>query len=236
MAHYDGKKNGKKREFKDMSGKGSPVPGQYRLDIEGGQYKGTVEQRPQLCKPYYAKKYWESFRDFLNASGAFGRTWHLYKQILNDPRPEELMHDINVCNSPEERSRLENQLNGVLERIKVMKTRQKCETLDELYAKAESDWNVYKRSLDTLLSYARSANVPIVADDRLKRNIMICFVLLDDKIRGACRREYYRKKFVNRSLKNCEKFGYADPISFYKMEEEYKADIAWQENYLRRKK
>lgn len=233
MAH-----NNYGKEYKDMSGKGKKeIPGQFRLDVTCQDVK-LVEQRPQLCKPYYSKKYWEAFRDFLSASGVFGRTWHLYKQLRDDPTPETLIADINRCNNPVERARIESQLKGVMERITVMKTRQKCETKEELFDKASSDWDDYKRKLKNLISYSRNANVPIAAEEGQKvfRNIMVSFVLLDDSVRGSCRREYYRDKFVNRSLKQVKKTGYADPISIYDMEAAFKADKDWQDKFLRRKK
>ena len=65
---------------------------------------------------------------------------------------------------------------------------------------------------------------------------MLSFVLLHEKIRGSCRREYYRKKYIDIALGNIEKIGYSDPISIFEIEKAYQKDEKWQEKYLRRKK
>jgi len=226
-----------KKAKKDKSGKDS-MPGQLCLDLNGN---GLIEHKPQLCKPYFAQKYWGAFKEFLDASGVFNRTWYLYKQIQADPRPEELNMQINSAAMKGDtslRNRLENQLSDVVKRLTVMKTHQGCETAEELYAKAEKDWNVYRAQLKNLIYYAGKANVPINAQegDKMFRGIMLAFVLLDDKVRGSCRREYYRKKYVDNALKRIKQTQYSDPISIFDIEKEYVADKKWQENYLRRKK
>ncbi len=233
-AHYN-----YKEETKDMSGK-NDMPGQYRLDLNEDGNR-LVEQRPQLCKPYFSQRYWGAFKEFLDASGVFNRTWYLYKQIQADPSPEELNRQIGAAEAKNDialKNRLESQLEDVVKRLTVMKAHQGCETAEELYVKAEKEWNAYKAKLKNLIYYAGKANVPINAKDGDKtfRGIMYAFVLLDDKIRGSCRREFYRKKYVDIALKRINQTHYSDPISIYEIEQEYKADKKWQEKYLRRKR
>ena len=231
-AHYYS--NEKKK--RDMSGKDT-IPGQYRLDLDGS----LVEQKPQLCSPYFAQKYWGAFKEFLDASGVFNRTWYLYKQIQADPDPEELNKEIKDAKDKGDmalQTRLENQLEDVTKRLTVMKDRQGCDTAEELYGKASNDWDAYKAKLKSLIYFAGKANVPIntVDGDQSFRGIMYAFVLLDDKIKGSCRREYYRKKYVEPAQKEIRQTSYSDPISIYEIEQEYKADKKWQDKYLRRKK
>ena len=201
-----------KIEYKDLSGDKTITPGQFRLDIEGGNLNGYVEQRSYACNPYAARAYWDAFKEFLNASGAFSRTWFLYKAInVEDPDPEYL---------------------------KIMVEKHACANPDELFAKSSKDWDNYKRKLNTLISKAEKAKVPINLPKgeenqaKYKRNILISFVLLDDCIRGSARRQFYREKYIDRALNRIKSKGYADPVSIYEMENAFKADQKWQEHYL----
>ncbi len=235
-----------KEEFRDMSGKNS-TPGQYRLDLDEEKL-GLIEQKPQLCKPYYAQKYWEAFKEFLDASGVFNRTWYLYKQIEKDPSPEELNEKIDEAtrngSTREYIDKLKSQLDDVVKRLAVMNSKQECNTKEQLFDKAEKEWKDYKAKLKNLIFYSRKANVPITAKENSEnasqrksfRGMLYAFVLLDDSVRGSCRREYYRKKYVDPASKRCKETGYSDPISIYDIEKDYKADEKWQEKYLRRKK
>ena len=227
-----------KREKRNTPGK-NVIPGQYYLDLKEG--KRLVEQRPQLCKPYYAQRYWGAFKEFLDASGVFNRTWYLYKQISDDPSPEELKRKIDEAaysGNESLRLHLEGCLDDVVKRLSIMKARQGCDTETELYAKAEKEWEVYKQKLKDLVYYAEKAKVPIniQPDTKEFRNVMLSFVLLHEKVRGSCRREYYRKKYVDAAQNSINQTGYSDPISIYVIESEYQKDEKWQEKYLRRKK
>lgn len=233
---YNKKKH--KTEYSDMSGKKvNATPGQFRLDIDDPSLDGIVEMQPYTCKPYHARKYYEAFRDFLKKSGVFGRTWHLYKAIMDDPDLNELQWRLDHENMSEmERKRVTEIRDAVKNHLYVMKNKQYCKTPEELYAKAEAEWNEYKRSLNWLITCAQRANVPFAADENKKKDIMISFFHLDDRVRGSARRDYYREKYVNKALKAIEKTGYYPPMSIYDMEKAFKNDKEWQERFLHRKK
>lgn len=231
-------KNKHRTEYSDMSGKkASATPGQFRLDIEDPSLDGIVEMQPYVCKPYHSRKYYEAFREFLKKSGIFGRTWHLYKAILDDPNLEELQWRLDHESMSEfERKHVTEIRDAVKNHQYVMREKQHCDTKEELFAKAEKEWSEYRRSLTWLMTCAQRANVPFAADDKKIKDIMICFFHLDDKVRGNVRREYYREKYVNKAMKAINKTGYYPPISIYDMEKAFKNDKEWQERFLHRKK
>lgn len=225
----------RRTEYKSSSGKDKNIPGQFCLDINvnDATLDGLIEQQPMKCSPYYSRQYYEAFKEFLKKSGSFGRTWHLYKAIEGDPEESQINWRLNhETLSEKDREYLES----ARDRLKVMREKQHCDTMEELFAKASNDWDSYKKSLKWLITCSARANVPITADDKTMKNIMISFFHLDDRIRGNCRREYYRDKYINKAIKTINKSGYYPPISIYEMEEAFKADKDWQERFLHRKK
>ena len=142
-----------KEEFRDMSGKNN-TPGQYRLDLDEEKL-GLIEQKPQLCKPYYAQKYWEAFREFLDASGVFNRTWYLYKQIEKDPSPEELNEKIDEATrnggTREYIDKLKSQLDDVVKRLAVMHSETGMQYKKSFSEKLKKEWKDYKAKLKNLI-------------------------------------------------------------------------------------
>lgn len=228
-----------KKEFKRMSGK-NEISGQFALKRGEGKNRKDlilVEQQQYPCEPYYAERYWLAFKDFLDHSGQYGRTFYLYKTMNEEPTPEELEEALAQPLSIEERKKKEELLEVVKKHYYVMRERQHCNSLSELYKKAEEEWYSFQSSLNRLSSSTDKANVKFPKLDTKKRRkeIMIHFCSLLEKFRGNRRRDYYREKFVSRSLKQIYRTGFAPPISIYDMEKQYLEDLEWQAKYDRRK-
>lgn len=238
------------------------VSGQLEF-LPGGELR---EERPRKCAKVYSAIYWRCFSDFLNASGVFSRTIHLYYAVKDEPRPEELERFLGeVYLEPQQRKETEEELEKLSAHYHIMRESYHCDSPKELLKKAAKDWQAYEHALRALFCAAVNARVPhyvyIVApknDDGGKksyvaeisslfnspidiealslskqlRDIMISFYSLDDRIRGAARRQYYREKFIKPALKELQRTGYADPISFREMEKAFKSDKKWQSAFL----
>ena len=238
------------------------VSGQLEF-LPGGELR---EERPRKCAKVYSAIYWRCFSDFLNASGVFSRTIHLYYAVKDEPRPEELERFLSeVYLEPQQRKETEEELERLSAHYHIMRESYHCDTPKGLVKKAAKDWQSYEHVLKELFRAAVNARVPhyvyIVApknDDGGKksyvaeisslfnspidiealslskqlRDIMISFYSLDDRIRGAARRQYYREKFIKPALKELQRTGYADPISFREMEKAFKSDKKWQSAFL----
>ena len=238
-------KHNKTIEYRDTSRDKNYTPGQLSLDIsDGNAKKDLVEVRPRLCSPNESKNFWKAFEAFLDESGAFSRTWYLYRSIKDSPSEKELHERLN------NRSITTHELDIVRDQLKrydIMRKNHRCNTVEDFEVKLSNDRQRYKSALEHLLQFAAMAGVkPNIPDKysndekvknealRIRNNILNAFVVLDDKIRGSARRQYYRDKYVNKALKEIKKFGYSDPISIGDMEKAFNKDVKWQDQFLAR--
>ncbi len=216
--------------------KNNNFPGQLRFNLDGNldqDLLALIEEKPvettsqpkqeRTCTPEASKAYWESFKEFLDASGVFARTWNLYKQIKIDPSVKELDAQLNDMNlSPDKKEQIKEIKEGVVRREIAMRQKMQCDTPEEVFVKAHNDWNRFKSKFNTLIEKASKADVSLALSTEEKREWMLNFVLLDDAHLGSKRRNFYKDKYVERALKSLEKTGYAEPISMIDIEKEYK--------------
>lgn len=230
------------RESTSRKKKDNLTPGQMRFDIDQDLLT-IVEEAPlpseqqrlnRTTTPEISRKYWDAFKEFLDASGVFSRTWSLYKQVKKDPSIEELNEQLSDDSlSPEKHAEIEEIKEGVVRREVAMRSKMFCETPDDVFVKAHNDWNKFKSKLNRLIELAAKANVSFALSVEDKREWMLKFVLLDEEHEGSKRRNYYKDKFVERALKSLDKTGYAEPISPIDIEAEY---LSWREKNAKRRK
>ena len=224
---YSGKSSSSKGKNKDV------FPGQLCFDLdslEEGSYT------PRLPKEQ-VKEYWESFKDFVDASGIFARTYNLHKQLEKDPSIREIDSELSSQISPERRKELEELREGVERRQKAMHEMKYpecdkitkviswrlCQTPDDVFKKAQYEWDEYKKKLNILINNSATVGVSLALSEEDKRIWMLKFVLLEPDREGPKRRNYYKDKHIERAFKALDKTGYAEPLSLLDIEAEYKA-------------
>lgn len=159
------------------------------------------------CSPEDSERYWNAFQGFLTSSGIFARTWHLFRQIKDNPDEKNLqkMRNAGYKNQAELSNTLEKQ---ALE---------------------------YGDALDELIKCSEKVNIPLGMNSKLKNDLLLNFVLLDDETKGACRRSYYRE-FSKHALQEIEQKGFSKPISILDVEDYFSHDKTWQRNFFRKKR
>ena len=237
-----------KFETRNSSGKKckNDTPGQFHLEIIDADLRNIIKKRDNSekldikkpsCTPEQAKEYWESFMKFLKCSGFFARAWHLYNLIKSDPDVAFLRRQLERRDLTEaEKAEYNSQLKRALDHLDNMKTRLECESVEELRDKIGQIWEEYEKVFDRFLKSSKKAGISFDPDDETKEAVMLYFVLLDDEIRGNCRREFYKERYVTRALKSIKKTGYFEPVSFEEIETAFIADKAYQEKYLARRR
>lgn len=239
-AHYYSRESSPRKKKKDKN-----IPGQLSFTFSNidDDLLEIIEENPakitsppkseRTCTPEESKAYWEAFKAFLDASGVFARTWHLFQQVTKDPLVADLDKELGSPNlSPEKREQLKEIREGVVRRENAMREGMHCKTPEEVKVKAHNDWERLRSKLNTLIDKASKANISIALNKEEKREWMLNFTLLDDKHQGSKRRNFYKDKFVERALKSIEKVGYAEPVSLMDIEAQFET---WQKKYAKRK-
>ena len=219
--------------YRQLSGK-NDYPGQFRLDTEKTNKAEIYEERPIEDEP--ASNYWKAFKDFLDKSGKFAQTWHLYLGIQDDPDLGELEHKKERLeemgqSDPE----LEKELEGVKYHLHLMTVMHECMTLKELYKKAEKEWGEFKTSLHILIDRAKKAGVdPRIAPSYEKR-FMACFV--HEGYDGPCRREFYRKRYVRKYLEWIKENPTPPKVvNIREIEADFGQDEAFKKSFMKKRK
>lgn len=242
QAHYYTRDNNSGKKSSSEKKNKNEIHGQLCFDLsnlEDGSYAIRLPKEQ-------VKEYWDSFKDFVDASGTFARVYNLYRQLEKDPPIREIDSELSSRISDERRNDLENLREGVERRQKAMldmkyPKRDKvtkeiswvpCKTPDDVFEKAKYEWDEYKRKLNILINNSATVGVSLALSEEDKRDWMVKFVLLENR-EGPRRRNYYKDKHIERAFKALDKTGYAEPLSLLDIEAEYKA---WQKKNAGRKK
>ena len=237
----------KKTEYRNLSGKRcKSTPGQFRLEHIDADLKEIIvrarksneeaEEKKPSCTPEQAKGYWKAFQKFLEFSGSFTRTWHLYSQIKDDSDVSYLSGQLSRRDLSEvEKAEYDDRLRRALNHQDSMKI-QGCDNLDELSMKASKDWQEYRKTFNRLLECSKEVGFSFELNEDEKDAIMLHFVILDDKVRGNCRREFYKERYVTKAIKAIEKTGFFQPVSIEVIEKAFQADKTYQKLYYRKRR
>jgi len=167
------------------------------------------ECQPKRCTPELSREYWMSFKNFLTHSGLFARTWNLYSQVKKAPDTSFFEHKLAM---------------------------QDCEDAEALYKKAAEEWCEYLESFNQFVDCMKKVGISLCPCPVSVEDVMLRFVLIDDRTRGNCRREYCRVKYVSKALDTIRRTGFSEPISLREIEDGFQADKAYQRNYYRKRK
>ncbi|MBQ2638705.1 hypothetical protein IJF91_01425 [Candidatus Saccharibacteria bacterium] len=201
--------------------KNSSIPGQLYINLNGEKelYK---EEKIQICKPYQSRRYWEKLKEFLDKSGKFSQTWHLYLALRDTPEPKDFE------DNPEKELAYNYH-------IYLMTDKHGCNNQDELFSKAAKEWDEYRDSFEALKKAAIEANVDPRITEGYKKTFMSAFAREDWD--GPCRREFYRNKFVKKALLKFKKnpYGYVEPINIREMEKAFAENESYKVNFKKKR-